>query len=222
MRKRNLLCAALAALASVSAGAETRLATYEVTITNATRNQRFTPLLVATHGAGAQLFSVGAAASAELATLAEEGSTAPLANALQADPAVREVSSTSGLLAPGASVQVVIRGVPGERISLAAMLIPTNDAFVAVNGADLPKGRQVVTLNAVAYDAGSERNDESCASIPGPGFAECGGPGGGGAPSGGEEGFVHVHNGMHGVGDFDAAERDWRNPVALVAIRRIR
>ncbi|MBM4383704.1 MAG: spondin domain-containing protein [Deltaproteobacteria bacterium] len=217
---RTLLCAALAA-AAVPALAETRLATYEVTLTNATRNQRFTPVLVATHGEGARLFSVGMPASPELATLAEEGDTAPLASALQATSGVREVSSTSGLLAPGASVQVVIRGVPGEQLSVAAMLIPTNDAFVAVNGTTLPKNRVPVTLNAVAYDAGSERNDESCASIPGPGFAECGGPGGGGAPSGGEEGFVHVHNGMHGVGDFDDAERDWRNPVARVSIRRI-
>lgn len=221
MRMRTLLCAALAAVAAGPALAESRLATYEVTVTNATRNQRFTPVLVATHGEGARLFAVGMPASPELAALAEEGNTAPLASSLQANPAVREVSSTSGLLAPGASVQVVIRGAPGEQLSLAAMLIPTNDAFVALNGTTLPRNRAPVTLNAVAYDSGSERNDEKCASIPGPGFAECGGPGGGGAPSDGEEGFVHVHNGMHGVGDFDEGERDWRNPVARVSIRRI-
>jgi hypothetical protein len=219
--KRSSILAVALLLAS-SVGAETRLATYEVVVTNATRDQRFTPLLAATHAATARIFEVGSPASPELATLAEEGNTAPLMGALSALPAVREVSTTGGLLDPGASVAIVIRGVPGERVSLAAMLIPTNDAFVALNAVNLPRSREPQSFSAVAYDSGSEVNDELCASIPGPGFAECGGPGGGGAPSGGEEGFVHVHNGMHGVGDFDAAERDWRNPVARITLRRIR
>ena len=47
------------------------------------------------------------------------------------------------------------------------------------------------------------------------------GPGGGGMPSGGEEGFVHVHSGIHGVGDLDEAARDWRNPVARIVVRRL-
>jgi hypothetical protein len=32
---------------------------------------------------------------------------------------------------------------------------------------------------------------------------------------------VHIHAGMHGIGDLDASVRDWRNPVAQVTIRRI-
>ena len=63
--------------------------------------------------------------------------------------------------------------------------------------------------------------DELCASIPGPNFVECGGNGGGGAPAGGEEGFVHIHAGMHGIGNFKAADRDWRNPVAQITVRRL-
>jgi hypothetical protein len=39
---------------------------------------------------------------------------------------------------------------------------------------------------------------------------------------GGEEGFVRIHEGIHGVGDFVEATRDWRNPVAKVSIRRVR
>jgi hypothetical protein len=101
------------------------------------------------------------------------------------------------------------------------MLIPTNDAFVAVRGARFPAPGKVAAYYAYAYDAGSERNDEACASIPGPNFDECGGPGGGAAPGGGE-GFVHVHNGMHNRGDFDAARRDWRGPVALVVVSTAR
>lgn len=58
--------------------------------------------------------------------------------------------------------------------------------------------------------------------IPGPFFAEGGGPGGGSAAMGGEEGYVHVHEGIHGIADLVVAERDWRNPVARVAIQRVR
>ena len=47
------------------------------------------------------------------------------------------------------------------------------------------------------------------------------GPGGGGMPAGGEEGYVHVHAGIHGIGDLDASERDWRNPVAMVTIELV-
>ena len=33
-----------------------------------------------------------------------------------------------------------------------------------------------------------------------------------------KEGFIHVHAGIHGIGDLIEAERDWRNPVARIAI----
>ena len=90
-----------------------------------------------------------------------------------------------------------------------------------LSGTEVPKGKGTLTLFSPAYDAGSERNDELCASIPGPFFGECGGPGGGGSPAGDEEGYVHVHAGMHGIGNFNASKRDWRNPVAKITIRRI-
>lgn len=195
---------------------------YEVTITNLTRGQQFTPILVASHKANVRLFEAGQPASAELATLAEEGNTAPLKAALELLPGTHQVVTGTGLTNPGATTTLVVeaRGMFGH-FSVAAMLIPTNDAFIAVNGAALPRGNDVLTLAVPAYDSGSERNDELCASIPGPNFAECGGSGGGGAPAGGEEGYVHIHAGVHGIGSFKAADRDWRNPVALVKVRRL-
>ena len=75
-------------------------------------------------------------------------------------------------------------------------------------------------LYSPGYDAGTEDNDETCASIPGPPYPECGGPGGGAAPPGGE-GYVFIHAGMHGNGDFDETLRDWRNPVARITIERL-
>lgn len=198
-----------------------RGARYEVTLTNLTRGQHFTPLLVASHRKNVRLFEPGKPARPELETLAEEGSTAPLAAALAVTPGIGQVVTGNGLTDPGASVTLIVEARRGQgHLSLAAMMIPSNDAFVALNGVPLPRGK-AMTTTALAYDAGTERNDELCASIPGPNFVECGGSGGGGAPTGGEEGFVHVHSGMHGIGDFDAAMRDWRNPVARISVRRI-
>ncbi len=196
---------------------------YAVTVTNLTNDQQFTPLLVASHREGVALFTLGDAASPELATLAEEGNTAPLTTLLLSNPDVKEVTTAGPLLDPGASrtVTIPVRG-NFNHISVAAMLIPTNDAFFAVNGVEAPHGKGTLTVYSPAYDSGSEINDETCANIPGPHFDECGGPGTGGAPSGGEEGYVHIHRGIHGIGDINAGERDWRNPVAKITIERVR
>jgi Spondin_N len=194
--------------------------TYEVTITNATYGQRFTPLLLVTHEPALRLFDVGAPASPGLATLAEEGNVGPLREVLDAEPRVIATAAGAGLTEPGATTTLTIRALPNRhRLSLAAMLIPTNDAFVALDSVELPYVGSV-TYVARAYDAGSESNNELCAFIPGPGFPECGGPGGGGKAGNGE-GFVHVHRGIHGVGDLHPADRAWSNPVAIVRIRRV-
>ncbi len=221
-RKSTLVGGLLACgvLASALASAQPR---FEVTVTNLTRGQRFTPILVASHREGVRLFTLGSPASSELATLAEEGNTAPLKALLAGMPEVKDVADSGGLLDPGQSVTITVETGGGfNHVSVAAMLIPTNDAFFALNDVDGPSGNRAETHRSPAYDAGSEVNDELCASIPGPFFTECGGPGGGAAVIGGEEGYVHIHAGIHGIGDLTASERDWRNPVALITIRRVR
>lgn len=222
-RRLTLLSAVLLATAAVSPARAEPSFTYEVTVTNATYSQRFTPLLLATHRPGVALFRVGEPASAQLRTLAEEGNVAPLKAVLDGMREVTATAAGNALLDPGQSVTFRITANPWrDRLSLAAMLIPTNDAFVALNAVALPfPGGDELRLSATAYDAGTEVNDELCASIPGPSFTECGGPGGG-AQAGAGEGFVHVHRGMQGVGQFRAAARDWRNPVAEIRVRQVR
>ncbi len=216
--RARVLAAAFIALAAGTAQAEPRW-TYEVTVTNITYQQQFTPLLLATHEPTIAFFDLGTPASSGLRTLAEEGNVAPLKAALDASPAINQTVAGNSLLNPGQSISFRIQGNPyRDRLSLSAMLIPTNDAFVALNSVALPSSS--ATYMATAYDAGTEVNDELCASIPGPMFAECGGPGGGAAVNGGE-GFVHVHRGIHGVGQLIAANRDWRNPVARITVKRV-
>ena len=220
---KKLACILVAICLGSTGGVALAQPMYEVTITNVTQNQSFTPLLVASHRASASIFTLGEAASSDLETLAEEGNTEPLTNTLNANSQVNDVQTATGLLAPGESVTVEVSARRARRISLAAMLIPTNDAFVALNNVAAPArvGNSKVYF-ARAYDAGTEVNDELCSSIPGPDFTECGGPGGGGAPAGGEEGFIHIHNGIHGIGDILASTRDWRGDVARVEIVRVR
>ncbi len=191
---------------------------YEINVTNLTRGQSFTPILVAVHTDGVSLFTVGEGASPGLAALAEGGEIDPLRDALEADPRVAGTTASEGLLAPGATVSLRLEALDrANRLSVTSMLIPTNDAFFALNAVPLPHGRETVVHRSPAYDAGSEPNDERCAAIPGP---VCGGEGT--SANAGGEGYVHIHAGIHGIADLVPADRDWRNPVAQIAVRRVR
>ena len=193
---------------------------YQVKITNLTPGQSFTPILAATHTSSTTIFLPGTLASSQLQVLAEDGDVGPLTSLLNTMPAaVMDVASSSGLTTPGVTTTLMVMGGGTfGRVSLAAMLIPTNDAFVGLNTA-LPDDGGSKVAYAYAYDAGTEQNDETCASIPGPNFPECGGPGTGGSPGNGE-GAVVISSGIRGIGDF-GSDRDWKNPVARVTIRKM-
>lgn len=198
----------IAATTAVQAG--NRNICYEVTITNITGGQVFTPVLVVTHKEGLDLFKEGEAASDELAHLAEGGDVLPLVEWLETMPhkigSIRV--SEGGVFGAGESVIVHIPfSQEYKRISLASMAAVTNDGFVALNSAPLKLGTYMSPL----YDAGSEVNDELAANIPG--------PGGEGYNIQDGEGFVHIHRGIHGIGDLHPEDLDWRNPSAKITIK---
>ncbi len=194
---------------------------YEVTITNITAGQSFTPVLVATHTTDVAFFELGEAPSSDLADLAEGGATGGLQDTLDSMPEYVMETATSGitedgnpLINPGESVTVMISGNRHyDRISLAGMLLPTNDSFVAINSMQLP--RRHSTRFAKAYDAGSEMNDELCANIPGPTCM------GAAFSEGLAEGYVYISRGISGEGGLAASAHDWRNPVARITIKRV-
>mgnify|MGYP000066584428 CR=1 FL=1 len=191
---------------------------YEVTVTNITKGQIFTPILVASTKHRSQLFTLGEAASSELETLAESGNPTPLANQLVDTNKALDVATHDDVLLPGQSVTLKVKtNKKFSHVSVAAMLVPTNDAFFAVNSIHGPRGKRPITVLASAYDAGTENNDESCMTIPGPPFI-CQGEG---VSSEQGEGFVHIHSGMHGIGDISAAQHDWRGQVAKITIQRV-
>jgi len=203
-------------LAMLAGAAEAGDKFYDVTITNVTRGQSFTPIAVVTHTDEIGLFAPGAPAIPEIAEVAESGNLAPLvALAASLPDLVGPVAASDGLLGPGETTTVRVAREGGfDQISLVAMLIPTNDTFVAINTVAAPKGNEVLRLRAIAYDAGSEVNDENCANIPGP---VCGGAG---LSKDDGEGYVHVSGGIKGIDSLDPVDFDWRNPVASVTITR--
>jgi hypothetical protein len=226
LSKRVLAAAALTAsllLVMPTAGArgdrdDDNDAHFVVTVTNITEGQVFTPIVAASHKSSIKLFLLGQPASEPLEVLAEAGDTGPLKTALASSPAVLDIADSGAPLPPGESVTLSIATRGSFRyVSVAAMLVPTNDAFFALNGVEGPHGREVVTRYSPAYDAGTEANDQLCTHIPGPPTA-CQGEGFN--PARGADNFVHIHPGIHGIGDLSAARYDWRNPVARITIRR--
>ncbi|MEE8143570.1 MAG: spondin domain-containing protein [Planctomycetota bacterium] len=193
---------------------------YEVTITNLTRGQIFSPAVVATHKRQLQpLFTLGSPASDELVAIAEDAVSEPLMTALSESSQVKAVAlitGENGPILPGETASVIIQaGGSFRHVTLVGMLVTTNDAFYALNGVQGPPSGAVI-FNSPGYDAGSENNNENCDFIPGP---PCGNPGV--RDTVGAEGTVHIHAGIHNLDDLQPSESDWRNPVATISIRRL-
>jgi len=194
-------------------------ASYHVTITNITNSIIFTPILVSSQRREVSIFELGSPASEDLAAIAEAGDVGPLTTTLNANPRVVDVQNSGNPLLPGKSVTVVVSAAHGaRRISIASMMLPTNDGFIALNSVKVPRHGSA-TFFSPGYDAGSELNDELCTNIPGP---LCNGVGPSPGDNEGDEGYVHIHRGMHGIGDLAADVYDWRNPVARITVTRVR
>lgn len=220
MHKSKLLLAgcllSASMLASTNSSADDN-AMYKITIINITHGQPLAPVLATTHRAGMSFFEEGQPPSDELAMLAEAGNGNPMAAKLLTMPGVRDAQvSTMGLTFPGHTTTMMISAKSDkDRISIGSMLGATNDAFFAVANVRLPDDKRAVTYMANAYDAGSETNDELASTVAGLG-------GEGYSPYDDGEGFVHIHSGIHGVGDANPAILDWRNPVAKIVIERMK
>jgi hypothetical protein len=145
--------------------------------------------------------------------LAEDGDPMPLAALLGESDEVLDVVVSDGPLMPGATLVFDIekRG-RFNRLSAVGMLVTTNDGFFGVDNVFIEPGGQPQWVSAVAWDAGSEANNELCSVIPGP---PCGNHE---RATDGAEGFIHVHPGLHGGGDLSPAEWNWQNPVVEIKI----
>lgn len=208
-----------------------------VKVQNLTHGSHFTPLLVAAHNGSTHLFRSGDAASTSLQAMAEGGDISGLVNDLSAASASLVENPAGGLLAPGHSATTSVintDGTDNNYLSIVAMVLPSNDGFVGVNSWHIPDSPGTYTMPALAYDAGTEANDEllGLANAGAPGHAGVPGAPSGSAGSGGSGAAgvdtnqtVHVHRGVlgdtnasGGVSDLDSRVHRWLNPVAYVTV----
>ena len=181
---------------------------YQVTLENLTPAQVFSPPIFVAHTKDQHIFEVGAFASDELRAIAEDGNNGPLASLLAGAPGIFSVEATSAPVPPGQSVTVVVRAPRGARLSLAAMLVQTNDGFTGIDGLRLGIRDRQRKLDT--YDAGTEANNELAAFVPGPPF-------GGTLRAPTHDAIAH-HPGILGVGDVDPNVYNWTDPSARLTV----
>lgn len=196
--------------------------TYEVTVSNLTHNQPLSPVGVLLHSESTDLWEVGSPASVELEDLAEGGSNAAL---LTLDDGYKEASvSGNGLIMPGNNETITLSTSDNGSnlyLSIASMLINTNDGFIGVTGLEIsnltPGDSMNMTLSV--FDAGTEVNSELVNTIPGQ-------MGEGFNAERIDSNLVSHHSGVVGMDDghsdsvLDSSHK-FDNPAVLLTITRL-
>jgi len=225
----------IAAAALTLGAAPVQAADLSVTVTNLTQGIYYTPFVLGAHGAGTDLMEPGEPATQSLRQVAECGDLSGVVADLNAAGADVVENPASGLLAPGASATATLSTSSGnDHLSLAAMLLPTNDGFVALDSEAIPSEPGTYTYYLPAWDAGSEANNEllatsgcsvGMAGIPADPTGAAG-SGGSGVTSQEANGDVHIHRGnlgdtnaSGGPSDLDSTVHRWQNPVLQVRIQ---
>jgi hypothetical protein len=239
MKRTYALAAAAAAAAALTAAPAANAGkadTFEVTFTDLTGGQPLTPAVAATHRGKDELFNVGDRASFGLKEIAENGNNAPMLARLGSDRDVSDfVEAPGGPLVPAGSpgdamfnqstTFTITADGGARRLSLAAMLICTNDGFTGVNSLTLPsKVGDSVTVETMAYDAGTEANTEDFADIVPPCqdlIGVTGEPGTGQSdPALAQNDVIRHHPGITGRRDLVPAIHGWdvTAPVARITL----
>ncbi len=220
------------AIALVSSSMAVQAQNITVTIDNLTQGIIFTPFLIAAHGTDDHLFEIGTTASASLQMMAEGGDISGLVADLGTVGGLAFEDPAEGLLMPAASATVTVDTMSNGYLSLVAMLLPTNDGFVGLDGWVIPAEAGTYTMTLNAYDAGTEANDEiinggGAPNTPGIPGAPGGNAGTGATGVTSTEGnaAIHIHRGAvgdddlnGGISDLDNRIHRWLNPVIKLTV----
>ena len=176
-------------------------------------SQPLSPPLFVVHSSRADVWSVGEIASHGVAALAEDADNSVLESALPQVDGVKSVVTGAGGPIPSGATRTYMVETSGRfsRLSVLTMLVNTNDGFTGLDS--FRAHRRGASLQTMAYDAGSERNNELTSHIPGP----CCGNAFVRAPEGN---LIRMHEGITGRGDLDPAKYDWDEPAARITIER--
>jgi hypothetical protein len=184
-----------------------------ITLENLTKSQALSPPVFVSHNDKAPpLFKEGEKASFGLMRIAEEGNAGPLLSAV----VTKRIGEAFGAVGSGTSVlpgqsRVIELEVTREfpMISGAAMLVMTNDGFTGVNGVNAYEQREAKRMDLMAYDAGTEKNNEKKSHL----IAMMG------TERDPEDGVIKHHAGIRGDADApDSWKFDASKPVARITI----
>jgi len=172
------------------------------------------PPLFVVHSGQAHVWGVGEIASHGMAAIAEDANNAPLESALPALQGVKTVFTGAGGPIPSGATRSYLVESSGRfnRLSLVTMLVNTNDAFTGLDSLRL-RGHGS-SHETMAYDAGSERNNELKSHIPGP---CCSNP----FVRDPEGALIAPHEGITGRGQLSPALYDWNGAAARITIDRV-
>ena len=195
---------------------------FNIEVTNLSNHQPFAPVAAILHKPGYNGFDLGATASTGLEILAEGGDPSTFISEAESHNKVVNARSGTGIIAPGGNETLTVQGItPKPRLTLASMLVNTNDGFIGLDEVDISElgvGDSMV-LHAKVHDAGTEANNEAAADVPGQG-------GEGFNATRDDHDFIAVHPGVVTQDDglassaLDASHR-FDNPGARIVITRL-
>lgn len=218
--------------AGVGHAADAATHAYQITIENLTSGQPLSPGIIVAHTKAVSLFRKGSAASEGIRLIAEQGvPTAAEMMFSDSDGLVGGLSdaiSTSGPIhrkgGPGSTTSSLMLAARANanRLSLALMLICTNDGFVGLDAVKLPGGFKPEVFYAKSYDAGTEQNNEMSTQLPDP----CGAIGPVTLPADGNarvptSGVIMPHPGIKGGADLSTSAHGWSDPAAKITVQRL-
>jgi len=201
-----------------------------VIVTNLTGGQPLSPTAIVVHKPGFNAFSVGMPASVELEHIAESGNSDAFLDQATTNAATFTSGKADAGIPPGATATIMLETSVMDadktqlRLTALSMLGNTNDGFTGLNSVDISHLAvgESMTIDTISYDAGTEKNTESVASVPG--------------PAAGGEGFnlmrddspstVAMHSGIISKDDGLSTSaltsiNRWDNPVAKITITRL-
>ena len=217
----RLLLPAAVLLTLLASPADAMAARYVVTIENLTRpasdgrgGQPLSPPALVVHSAAVDVWEPRGIAPSELAMIAEDGQGTALVEKMRPIRGVLFADTMPPVIDPGTRRRLTIETSGSmNRVSAVSMLGSTNDGFTGIDSVRL--GGRRVQLETIAWDAGSERNNELRAFIPGP---CCGNP----FMRDPEQRRIRRHPGIRGVGEVSRRLYGWSGPVARWTIRPAR
>ena len=227
-----------------SNGTNGNTAVYTVQITNLTYSQPLSPAAIIMHEPGYYAFVEGQSASVELEQLAEGGDPSGIISTASTQVQFLDGVATSAPVGPrsiGSEITMVVPDLDADnlRLTIATMLVDTNDAFTGLNAMDISNMAvgDSKAFMAPSWDSGTEANLETADTMPGPAASAAGG---GGAAAGfnaaRDDLFdrVRLHAGavtnanasdasMEGLSTSILTEADrWDNPTAKILVTRTR